>query len=64
MIQNGTYEGDYVDGKRNGNGEMTWSNGIYKEGTWVDDLLEGNVNCTHTDGYSHMQKYKNGEFEE
>jgi len=31
------YEGDFVDGKRHGNGKMTYADGKVKEGRWEDD---------------------------
>jgi hypothetical protein len=36
-----TYEGEFVDGKKNGKGKFSWSDGSYYEGDFVDGLFEG-----------------------
>ena len=34
---NGYYEGNWVDGKRNGLGTLYYNDGTYKYGYWEDD---------------------------
>ena len=35
------YEGDYVDGKKQGNGLFTWLDGRVYRGQWFDGKQEG-----------------------
>jgi hypothetical protein len=41
MVSGSVYIGDFVDGKRHGQGKLTLLNGTYYEGGWVNDGLEG-----------------------
>lgn len=36
-----SYVGDYLNGKRNGNGKYTWASGQSYDGAWVSDVMEG-----------------------
>ena len=36
-----SYQGDWLDGKKNGHGTMIWRNGDRYEGDWVDDKAHG-----------------------
>lgn len=38
---NRRYEGDWVEGRREGSGRLTWSSGGYYEGEWTDDKRTG-----------------------
>lgn len=40
-FDNGVYEGNIKDNKRNGKGQYTWSDGNSYDGDWVDDRKEG-----------------------
>lgn len=40
IYENGEYEGDIIDGKREGKGKMTYTYGVY-EGEWVNDVRSG-----------------------
>ena len=39
------YEGEYLAGKRNGQGKLTWAGGVY-EGEWLDDKRNGQGKLT------------------
>jgi hypothetical protein len=41
QLKNGTYTGNLVDGKRNGQGEMKYKNGDVYNGMWKDDMIHG-----------------------
>jgi hypothetical protein len=42
-----TYDGAYVDGKKNGVGKMTFRNGDVYHGEWVDNKMEGEGTYTY-----------------
>ena len=44
------YEGDWVNGKREGTGKITFSGGDVYEGDWVDDKVEGKGKYTYLRG--------------
>jgi hypothetical protein len=37
----GKYKGDFKNGKRNGQGTMTYVSGVIKSGTWLNDSFVG-----------------------
>lgn len=37
----GKYEGDFSEGKRNGQGTFTWDDGVSYVGAWNNDLMHG-----------------------
>ena len=54
--------GEWVNGIRNGHGRHTFSETDTKmwiEGTWKDDLLEGNATATYKDGSTSFGIFKN-----
>ena len=56
--------GEWVNGTRDGHGRYTNSETDTKmwiEGTWKDDLLEGNITTTNIDGTTDFAIYKNGQ---
>ena len=46
----GTYDGDLVDGKRQGTGKMTYTNGDVYDGTWWNDGRYAIGKMTYADG--------------
>jgi len=40
------YEGQWVQGRRHGNGVQTWEDGSRYEGEWVNDRMHGNGKMT------------------
>ncbi len=44
------YEGQYKDGKRNGHGIYTWSDGTIYEGQFVDNKMSGHGTYMWPDG--------------
>ena len=50
-LQNGdTFEGNFVNGKRNGHGVYTWANGVRYEGNWIDGNRTGKGIYTWANG--------------
>lgn len=45
-----TYEGQTIDGKRNGKGKQIWPDGTVYEGEWSDDKAMGKGKLIHGDG--------------
>lgn len=41
MRNGGTYEGEWLKGKRAGSGKYMWPDGSYYEGIWEDDKAHG-----------------------
>ena len=46
----GTYEGEWVDGKRHGNGMLTMTDGSIYSGEWLDGVLSGHGYIRYGDG--------------
>ena len=42
-VDNSSYKGEYVDGKKQGKGKYTWPDGSYFEGDWNDNMISGYV---------------------
>lgn len=58
-----TYEGGFVDGKRNGNGVMRYTNGDVYEGNWVNGEREGNGKMKYDNGKIYIGSWKQGKKE-
>jgi hypothetical protein len=41
MQNGGSYEGEWLNGKRDGNGKYVWPDGSYYEGDWISDKAHG-----------------------
>ena len=41
------YEGEYVDGKKNGQGKYVWPDASYYQGTWLENKINGYVFSTY-----------------
>jgi hypothetical protein len=63
---NGTcFEGNFVNGKMNGQGSMLWANGRWYEGDWLEDKRHGkgteyNVQFKRTDKGDYRDGYRKG----
>jgi hypothetical protein len=55
--QNGTYEGEWVNNQRNGQGTQIFKNGVRYEGTWSNNKFHGKGTLTEKNG-----DYYTGEF--
>jgi MORN repeat len=55
-----TYEGDYVNGERNGIGTMKWPNGDVYQGAWAADRPFGQGAMTYSDGRKVNGYFYNG----
>lgn len=42
-IDNSWYEGDYIDGRKEGKGKYVWPDGSYYEGEWRENKINGHV---------------------
>ena len=60
-VNQAKYEGDWKFNKRNGVGEMTWSDGSKFAGTWVNDCRTQGTH-TMTDGTVYKGHFKNDKF--
>jgi hypothetical protein len=47
---NGVYEGNFLDGKKNGYGTYKFLDGSVYEGNWVDNVMSGEGTMTYPDG--------------
>ena len=48
--ENGSYEGDYKNGKRHGRGKMKYADGNIYDGMWLDNRRDGYGKMTYNDG--------------
>jgi len=53
------YEGEFVNGKRNGQGTMTWSSGDRYTGGWDNDKRQGQGTYTWSNGESYTGGWDN-----
>ena len=54
------YVGEYKDGKRNGQGTVTWSDGKNYIGEFKDGKFNGHGKLTWSDGKKYVGEWKNG----
>ena len=54
------YVGEYKDGKRNGQGTYTWSDGAKYVGENKDDMSNGQGTMTYADGGKYIGEWKDG----
>ena len=54
------YVGEYKDGKRNGQGTITWSDGKNYVGEFKDGKFNGHGKLTWSDGKKYVGEYKDG----
>jgi len=54
------YVGEYKDGKRNGQGTITWSDGNKYEGEWKDGEYHGQGTFSFDDGEEYVGIFKEG----
>jgi len=55
-----TYQGDFVQGQREGHGRYTFSDGGYYVGSWVDGRYDGFGECHWEDGRTYKGEWKTG----
>lgn len=59
IYNDGRFTGDYLEGKKHGNGKLEFNNGIINEGVFIKDaFVEGTI--TNTDGTAYTGKVQNG----
>ena len=58
-IQNATYTGEVLNGKRHGRGIQIWDDGAKYEGNWENDKSNGYGTFYHTDGDVYQGYWKN-----
>ena len=63
IYKNGRYEGEYLNGKREGKGIYKYNNGDKYEGEYKNDLKEGYGTYRFQNGDVYTGEYKNGLFE-
>ena len=59
-LENAKYEGDWVEGKREGKGVMTWKNGNKCDCEWKNDKRHGKGTLTYSNGDKYEGEWKNG----
>ena len=57
---NGTYVGEYKDGKRHGQGTYTYPTGDKYVGEWKDGKKHGQGALTYVSGNKYVGEYKDG----
>ncbi len=50
MKNGGVYDGEWLEGMRDGKGKHTWPDKSYYEGEWKQDKADGNGKLVHVDG--------------
>ena len=63
IYKNGKYQGEYLNGKREGKGIYTYNNGDKYEGEYKNDLKDGNGCYKYKNGDIYTGEYKNGLFD-
>ena len=58
-FENGVYEGEIMDNKRNGKGKYIWADGNVYEGDWLDDKKSGSGRFEWANGDSYEGGYYN-----
>jgi len=62
LWENGTkYMGEWKDGKRHGQGNMTYHDGRKYVGEWKDGERNGQGTITYPDGIKYVGEFKDGE---
>lgn len=56
-----SYEGDFKDGKRHGEGTFTFNDESKYVGKWINDLKHGEGTYTWSDGTKLVGTWENGE---
>ena len=54
------YVGNWIDGKQNGQGTLTYPDGENYVGSWKDGKKNGQGTHTHFDGRKYVGEYKDG----
>eukprot|EP00986_Skeletonema_menzelii_P012298 scaffold6723_cov73-Skeletonema_menzelii.AAC.1 len=62
MCSNGTYEGEWKNGLRNGVGTFKWTSGSSYEGEWKDNKKHGRGTYKWSDGRSYEGEWKDNNF--
>jgi hypothetical protein len=60
--KNGWYEGDFVDGMRNGRGQL-YEDGVLFTGTWKDDLMHGKGTMVMPNGTTYDGSWNERQFD-
>ena len=58
-----TYNGQFLNGKRNGTGEMIFSNGDEYKGNWTNDVIEGSGLMNYEVFYQDTRKLYKGQYD-
>uniref|UniRef100_A0A6C0KG05 Phosphatidylinositol-4-phosphate 5-kinase n=1 Tax=viral metagenome TaxID=1070528 RepID=A0A6C0KG05_9ZZZZ len=61
QIGGGNYDGEWKDGKKHGQGKMTYNNRDIYEGEWKDDKRHGHGKYSFIDGEVYEGEWKNGQ---
>ena len=56
----GIYRGNWLDGKKHGQGTMVWDDGSKYEGGWVLDEFNGDGTYYYNNGDIYVGEWKNG----
>lgn len=56
------YIGEWLDGKKDGQGKMTYSNGDVYDGEWKDDKINGKGKITYSDGSIYEGELKDDKY--
>jgi len=56
------YIGEWENGRRNGQGTLSWSNGSTYTGAWKDDKFNGHGTVTYANGNTYTGEFKDGNF--
>ena len=59
-LNGGKYVGEYKDGKKNGQGTLTYTDGRMYEGEWKNGKQNGQGTETFPDGGKYVGEYKDG----
>ena len=61
-IPGSKYVGEFMNGKKNGQGTFTWADGAKYVGGWMDGKMHGQGTFTKDDGAIFKGLFKNGKY--
>jgi hypothetical protein len=61
-IPGSKYVGEFMNGKKNGQGTFTWADGAKYIGGWMDGKMHGQGTFTKADGAIFKGLFKNGKY--
>ena len=61
--EDGIYNGKFINGKKDGYGEIIYNDGLIIKGWFSNDLMNGQIEVIYDNGNKQKGYYKNGEYQ-